>query len=126
MSRELTGADPGLHTSVLDHAGEFVARVAEETPVEYRRMLAQESVKRLLAADNRLNQGKLYAWAEYRVFQREFRARFPEASHGACINAFCKLFLKNDISMSNLAEVFESEAGEDLRRLRQTGPAGET
>ena len=54
-------------------------------------------IQRLLAEDNALNPGKIYAWAEYRVFRREFQARFPDASPKACINAFCKLFLKNDI-----------------------------
>ena len=94
-------------------------------------MIAHEEtlVQRLLAEDNAFNPGKLYAWAEYRVFRREFSGRFPDAAPRACINAFCKLFLKNDISMSNLIRALEQPPGEDLALLEQRGmgpkkPAG--
>ena len=39
--------------------------------------------------------------------------RFPSASPFACINAFAGLFLKNDISMSNLVEYVEGAADEE-------------
>ncbi len=94
---------PVSEAGLLDHAAEFVARVAKETPGEYASLMETPLVQRLLAEDNALNPGKIYAWAEFRVFRREFRQRFPEASPKACINAFCRLFLKNDISLSNLA-----------------------
>ena len=54
-------------------------------------------------------------------FRREFRRRFPDATPRACINAFCKLFLKNDISMSNLVRTLEAPHGEDLELLEQSG-----
>lgn len=95
---------PGIAGRVLDHAAEFVDLVARRAPGDYARWLAREDVVALLRGDNAFNQGKLYAWVEYMVFREEFRARFPEATDAACINAFCKLFLKNDISLSNLVE----------------------
>jgi len=110
MSKDISTGDTGLNTDLLDHAGEFVQRVAEGAPSEYRKLLEQGSMRRLLAEDNAFNPGKAYAWAEFLVFRREFDTRFPQASAGACINAFCKLFLKNDISMSNLLAFFEGEA----------------
>lgn len=120
MSRELTIDSAGRRVDLLDHAGEFVARVAEAAPGKYRRLLAQDDIRRLLEADNAFNVGKLYAWAEFLVFREEFNARFPEASAEAGINAFCKLFLKNDISLSNLVAWMENGAREGrLKELEQ-------
>jgi len=121
MNKDLSTGDAGLHTDVLDHAGEFVQRVAEETPREYRQLLEQEPVRRLLAENNAFNPGKAYTWAEFLVFRREFDGRFPQATAGACINAFSKLFLKNDISMSNLLAFFEDvdRQAEEKRLIQQ-------
>ena len=113
-------------TDALDHVKEFVRRVAEETPGHYADMLKSPLIQRLMREDNAFNAGKLYAWAEYCVFRSEFRKRFPEAPPRSCLNAFCKLFLKNDISMSNLARVLEEPSGDDWDRLEQPQkkPAG--
>jgi hypothetical protein len=121
MKNELTTADAGLHTGVLDHASEFVARVATGTPGEYHRLLGQKETRQLLNGDNALNPGKLWAYAEFRVFRAEFRECFPGAAREACINAFCRLFLKNDISMSNLVALFEHGANSELDLLRPPG-----
>jgi hypothetical protein len=51
------------------------------------------------------------------VFRGEFRARFPEASPESCINAFSRLFLKNDISITNLVNFMESGADKEMRLL---------
>lgn len=116
MSKDLTTDSESVQVDLLDHAGEFVARVAAAAAAEYERLLLQDEIRALLAADNAFNPGKLFAWAEFRVFRREFRHRFPEASGQACINAFCKLFLKNDISMSNLAAMMESGGNADPQK----------
>lgn len=108
-----------LEAETLDHAEEFVARVAGETPAEYAALREDTSVSRRLAGSNAFNPGKLYAWAEYRVFRREFRHRFPDATPRACINAFCRLFLKNDISLSNLVRTLEAQPDEELALLDQ-------
>jgi hypothetical protein len=70
-----------------------------------------------LASDRPFNHGKLYAWAEYIVFRSEFLQRFPDASQASCINAFSRLLLKNDISITNLAAVMEKSVEDDLERL---------
>ncbi len=121
MRKDITTGEADRLTRVLDHAGEFVDRVATEAPAEYRRLMAEDFMRQLLGEDNAFNQGKLYTWAEYRVFRSEFRARFPDASRGACINAFCKLFMKNDISISNLVDYFESDRGQERRLLEGSG-----
>ena len=105
---ELTRQATGLESDVLDHAAEFVALVARETPRRYAAWAALPEVERLLADKNAFNAGKLHAWAEYTVFREEFRQRFPDAEDSSCINAFCKLFLKNDISLSNLVTFMEA------------------
>lgn len=110
----------GLHSGVLDHAREFVAIVARAAPVEYQRLLASGRFDAALARDGAFNHGKLYAWAEFCVFRREFRERFPEASPAACINAFSGLLLKNDISIHNLAEFVEGT--DDREQLRLNSP----
>ncbi len=66
------------------------------------------------------NHGKLYVYAEFSVFRREFLDRFPEASPAACINAFSGLFLKNDISIHNLVEFIEG--ADDAGQLRLNSP----
>ena len=99
---------PAVETAVLDHAREFSELVLGETPAEYRALLASGRFDEWLAEGGSFNHGKLYAYAEFRVFRSEFRRRFPEASAAACINAFSGLFLKNDISMHNLLELVEA------------------
>lgn len=117
-SKNLT--EPSIsNADVLDHAAEFVDRVAKETPAEYSELVVSPWIQSLLTEDNAFNRGKLYAWAEYRVFRREFESRFPEATPQSCINAFCKLFLKNDISLSNLVHALERPTSENLALLRQ-------
>lgn len=96
-----------IQASVLDHSREFVEIVYEQAPGEYRALLSSGRFDARLERDPVFNHGKLYAYAEYAVFRREFTARFPEATLFACINAFSGLFLKNDISMSNLVEYVE-------------------
>ena len=95
-------------SEVLDHAAEFVALVAREAPQRYAAWVELPEVERLLTDRNAFNAGKLHAWAEYTVFREEFRKRFPDAEDAGCINAFCKLFLKNDISLSTLVTFMEA------------------
>jgi hypothetical protein len=97
-----------LQADVLDHSREFVKLVYRTAPDEYRSLVDSLSFRGLLEEDNNFNYGKLYAYAEYVVFSREFITRFPQASPAACINAFSKLFLKNDISISNLVDFMEA------------------
>jgi hypothetical protein len=117
---ELSTDAIGFQSGVLDHAREFVALVAREAPLEYQRLLASGRFDAALVRGGAFNHGKLYAWAEYCVFRREFRERFPEASPAACINAFSGLFLKNDISIHNLAEFIEG--ADDREQLRLNSP----
>jgi hypothetical protein len=91
----------------LVHSSEFVELVCRAATAEYQRLLATERFQRELEQDNRFNHGKLFAYAEFVVFRKEFRERFPDASPAACINAFSGLFLKNDISITNLVEFVE-------------------
>jgi hypothetical protein len=114
-----------IQANVLDHSSEFVEHVYSNAPGEYRALLSSGRFNRQLAGDPAFNHGKLYAYAEYAVFRREFLGRFPEASPFACINAFSKLFLKNDISISNLVEYVEGsqDEAEALMRLEQKRPA---
>ena len=97
----------GLQADVLDHSSEFVELVFDEAPAEYQRLMVSERFRREMEQDNAFNHGKLYAYAELVVFRREFRQRFPGSSPTACINAFSKLFLKNDISITNLVDFVE-------------------
>lgn len=98
---------------MLDHSREFVQIVYEKAPDEYRALLSSGRFDARLERDPVFNDGKLYVYAEYAVFRREFTSRFPKASPFACINAFSGLFLKNDISMSNLVEYIEGADDED-------------
>jgi hypothetical protein len=102
-----TGSLVSLQADVLHHAAEFVELVYGQAPAEYRRLLGSERFRAALERGGAFNHGKLYAYAEFSVFRREFTERFPEASAAACINAFSKLFLKNDISIHNLVEFIE-------------------
>jgi len=117
ISTDVAGAD----TRVLDHAGEFVDLVAREAPAEYRRLLDEGRFARELEQDSPFNLGKLYVYAEFVVFRREFGARFPEASRSGCINAFCKLFLKNDISVTNLVNFVEGAEEDEWLLLKGKG-----
>jgi hypothetical protein len=105
-----------LRADVLDHSREFVELVYSKAPGEYRALLASERFRAGLESANNFNFGQLYAYAEFTVFRREFQRRFPEASRSSCINAFSRLFLKNDISISNLVEYMEA-AGAPLPAL---------
>ncbi|MGK2924203.1 MAG: hypothetical protein ACSLE2_01135 [Lysobacterales bacterium] len=126
-----------LQTDVLDHAREFVELVYRQAPVEYQHLLSSERFAPQLENDpefgselgsgsgsghgGTFNHGKLYAYAEFTVFRREFADRFPDASAAACINAFSSLFLKNDISIHNLIEYVEG--ADDREQLRLNSPS---
>jgi hypothetical protein len=116
---EHNGSLAVIQANVLDHAREFVEMVHRETPAVYRSLLASRPYERLLNQPNSFNHGKLYVYAEFTVFREEFRARFPAASSAACINAFCGLFLKNDISMTNLVSFMEGSGDEEQLLLNQ-------
>jgi hypothetical protein len=77
-----------IQANVLDHSREFVEVVYKQAPGEYRALLSSGHFDARLERDPAFNHGKLYAYAEYSVFRREFMSRFPEASPFACINAF--------------------------------------
>ena len=109
----------GLQAAVLDHSREFVELVYTKAPGEYRALLSAGHFDREIAQDNSFNHGKLFAYAELTVFRREFKQRFPEASPAACINAFCSLFLKNDISMTNLVDYMEGPGDREQLLLNQ-------
>jgi hypothetical protein len=111
----------GPQADALDHAREFVELVHRQAPVEYRRLLSSERFRRDLARGGPFNHGKLYVYAEFSVFRREFTDRFPDASPAACINAFSSLFLKNDISIHNLVEYIEG--ADDREQLRLNSPS---
>lgn len=117
MSGELvtTSAD------VLDHAAEFVEIVYRQAPVEYHRLVSSGRFQPDLERSASFNHGKLYVYAEFVAFRREFLDRFPEASPAACINAFAGLFLKNDISIHNLLE--HVEGADDAGQLQLNSPA---
>ena len=109
-----------MNAGVLDHASDFVALVHQEALAEYQRLLGLQRFVAELASSGTFNHGKLYVYAEFSVFRREFRERFPEASPTACINAFSGLFLKNDISIHNLVEFVEGS--DDREQLRLNSP----
>jgi hypothetical protein len=109
-----------LRADVLDHAREFVELVYRQAPAEYQRLLTADRFRPELERGGTFNHGKLYVYAEFSVFRREFAERFPGASPAAAINAFSSLFLKNDISIHNLLEYIE---GADERgQLRLNSP----
>lgn len=102
-----------IQANVLDHAPEFVEIVYTQAPGTYRALLSSGRFDRRIAKDPAFNHGKLFAYAEFAVFRREFRNRFPAASDFASINAFAGLFLKNDISIANLVEYVEGAEDEE-------------
>ena len=117
---ESSGDLVSVQADVLHHAAEFVELVYRQAPAEYQRLLAAERFRPELERPGTFNHGKLYAYAEFNVFRREFVERFPEASPAACINAFSSLFLKNDISIHNLVEFVEG--ADDAGQLRLNSP----
>ena len=119
MSTQDLISQPGsLESEVLDHSRDFVACVQKSAPAEYLRLARSEHLSALLDQPN-FNHGKLFCYAEFIVFRKEFLNRFPDASHAACINAFSALFLKNDISISNLLSLMEGNA--ELAQLQKKG-----
>lgn len=114
----MTGHEPtpdftGPSADVAGHAAEFVEIVYRQAPVEYQRLISSERFQLDLERSDSFNHGKLYTYAEFIAFRRDFEDRFPDASAAACINAFSGLFLKNDISIHNLIEFVEgAEDGE--------------
>ena len=108
MSKDLSTDYFSPPADLMDHSTEFVALVYQNAPAAYENLMKSDPVRDALGQDNNLNCGKIYAFAEYIVFRREFMARFPEASAVSCINAFSKLFLKNDISITNLVDYMEA------------------
>jgi len=119
-SRDISTDISGLQTDLLDHSREFVELVYRSAPDEYRRLLDSEKFEGLLKEENAFNYGKLFAYAEFVVFRKEFKVRFPDAAPASCINAFCKLFLKNDISITNLVRFMEGT--DELAQLRLKHP----
>ena len=117
---ESSGSLVSMQADVLHHAAEFVELVYRQAPAEYQRLLVSERFRPKLEQGGTFNHGKLYAYAEFSVFRREFAERFPEASPAACINAFSGLFLKNDISIHNLVEFVEG--ADDAGQLRLNSP----
>ena len=115
--RQISTANSVLHADFLDHSREFVEIVYRSAPQEYLSLLDSERFADLLNKENTFNYGKLYAYAEFVVFRNEFRTRFPEAAPASCINAFCKLFLKNDISITNLVRFMEGADEREQLRL---------
>ena len=118
--RNISTDNSGQQADLLDHSREFVEIVYRSAPGEYRALLHSERFQQILRNDNVFNYGKLFAYAEFAVFRKEFRTRFPEASAAACINAFSKLFLKNDISITNLVRFMEGS--NELEQLRLNEP----
>ena len=126
--QDLSGDVYSLQADVLDHAREFVELVYRQAPLEYQHLLSSERFRPQLEQGSgrdrerggTFNHGKLYAYAEFTVFRREFMDRFPDASAAACINAFSSLFLKNDISIHNLVEYVEG--ADDREQLRLNSP----
>ena len=114
-AKTLTIDVASLQASVLDHAGEFVELVYRHAPAEYQRLLDTGVFRAELERTSVFNHGKLFAYAQFVVFRREFRRRFPDSSPAAGINAFSSLFLKNDISITNLVEFVEGR--DDRKRL---------
>jgi len=110
-----------VQADVLHHAIEFVELVYRQAPATYQRLLKSERFRPQLERGGTFNQGKLYVYAEFSVFRREFLERFPAASPAACINAFSGLFLKNDISIHNLVEFIEGP--DDAGQLRLNSPS---
>lgn len=121
MPRSLTPQADDALTDALNHAREFVQIVMERAPAIYEQLLETPAVRQRISTRTTFNDGKVLAWAQFLVFRQEFLRRFPDASRAACINAFSGLFLKNDISMTNLADVMENSVTDELQRLAAPG-----
>jgi len=119
MTRDLTDNVQSQHTGVMDHARELVTIVYKTAPGEYKRLLRVPRIHAAISASNNFNYGKVFAFAEYVVFRKEFNARFPDENSKSCINAFCRLFLKNDISITNLVNFMEGGRDEELLMLKK-------
>ncbi len=117
--RELTESTQGKPADIMDHARELVDIVFQAAPDEYRKLLKQQRISSAIEETNNFNYGKVFAFAEYVVFRKEFKVRFPEASSESCINAFSRLFLKNDISITNLVHFMEGSADEEMLLLKK-------
>lgn len=115
--QNLAAGDAGPRAEVLDHAAEFVEVVYRQAPVEYQRLISSERFQADLARGGGFNYGKLYVYAEFKAFRREFGDRFPGASGATCINAFSGLFLKNDISINNLLDYVEGHGDSEQLQL---------
>jgi hypothetical protein len=119
LNKDLTEHDSDPCTDVLDHSRELVEIVSEAAVREYRSLVRSGRFRREIDGSNRFNYGKVFAYAEYCVFRREYQARFPRENSRSCINAYCRLFLKNDISMSNLIRFVEGEPSDELKLLNR-------
>ncbi len=119
MKRDLTCKASEQPADVMDHARELVTIVYKAAPGEYKRLLQSPRIQGAIKASNNFNHGKVFAYAEYRVFRQEFETRFPEAAPETCINAFCKLFLKNDISITNLVRFMTSSTDAEMLLLKK-------
>jgi len=119
-NKELIEGSASLESEVLDHSKDFVECVQQSALAEYHRLAASKHFESLMRQGG-FNHGKLFCYAEFIIFRREFINRFPEASQAACINAFSALFLKNDISISNLLDLMEG-SGELKRLTDKLGP----
>ena len=118
--RNISTENSGQQADLLDHSREFVEIVYRSAPGVYEELLNSERFQQILRNDKVFNYGKLFAYAEFAVFRKEFRIRFPQASAAACINSFSKLFLKNDISITNLIRFMEGT--NELEQLRLNQP----
>jgi hypothetical protein len=116
VRKDMTPGD--APAELLDHARDFVNIVRTSAPGLYAEWLELPRFQALIDGKTAFNHGKLYAWAEYVVFRKEFLRRFPEATRAACVNAFSGLFLKNDISITNLLILMEPGPAEELQRLK--------
>lgn len=96
----------GTGSSVLDHASDFVELVSDGAPRVYELLTKNVGYS---ARTRGLNPGQLFVYAEYTVFKVEFERRFGDLGEPACINAFCRLFLKNDIALGRLMEAIEGK-----------------
>ena len=111
-----------VQAGVMDHSSEFVDLVQREAPGAYRELLDSGRFASPLAENQGFNHGKLFVYAEYCVFRREFNERFPDASPAACVNAFAGLLLKNDISITNLVDFIEGAPDRERRALERHTP----
>ena len=117
MSREISVDIHSIHAEIIDQSEDFVALVHASSLEVYQQLLDSPQIRRQLLASNNFNYGKVYTYAEFVVFRKEFRQRFPEATVAACINSFSGLLLKNDISIGNLVDYMEQSLGPEIALL---------